>query len=82
MGSLMKGVAGLVLGFLLAIGCSKLFVMISPEMAQTARAQLAMWLVMPVWLTVAGISFAFRNAVQAWCALGALNLVIFSLTVL
>lgn len=78
----LKGLAGLVLGFLLAIGCSRVFIQLTPAMIQTAQVQLAMWMVMPIWLTALGISFAFRTAVQTWLSLGILNLLVFSVSAL
>ena len=66
--------AGLLLG--LGLGCSALFIALTPEMAGAARAQLAMWLVPPVWLTVLGVSFLFRSGPRAWLVLGGLNLLV------
>lgn len=78
-GWLGQGLAGLILGFTLALGVSKLFMLMTPEMVQTARVQLAMWMVMPVWLTVFAISFLWRRALHAWVMLGILNLAVFGL---
>ena len=74
-----KALAGLVLGFLLAVGFSKLFVLVASGMAPTARVQLAMWLVMPVWLTAFAFSFAFRKSFHSWLLLSCLNLLVFGL---
>lgn len=73
-----KILAGTLLGFTLAIGCSGLLVALTPDMAKVIQGQLAMWLVMPVWLTVLGLVFLFASGWRAWLWLGAANLLVFA----
>jgi hypothetical protein len=52
---------------------------LTPELAVNVRAQLAMWMVAPVWMGVLGGVFAFRDGKRAWGWLGAANLLVFVL---
>lgn len=70
-----KSVAGTLLGFTLALLCSGLFARLAAGMAASAKAQLAMWLVVPVWLGVLSACYAFPSGRRAWLWLGAANLV-------
>ena len=74
---LSKILAGVLLGFLLALGCSGMFVALTPGIQASARAQLAMWLVIPVWLGVLGGCFFFRSGTRAWLWLGSANALAF-----
>ncbi|MGD2117421.1 MAG: hypothetical protein PVG66_03615 [Chromatiales bacterium] len=76
---LSKSLAGSLLGFLLGLGCSGLFMLMGPEMMANVKVQLAMWLVAPVWLTVLSMTFLFRDGRQAWIWLALANLLVFSL---
>ncbi|WP_374359237.1 hypothetical protein [Pseudoduganella danionis] len=77
-----KTLAGILLGFTLALGCSALFVWLAASLPQSARSQLAMWLLAPVWIGVLGGVFFFRSGKQAWLWLGAANLLVFLIPVL
>lgn len=72
-----KTLAGTLLGFTLAVGCSGVLVVLTPDMAKVIQGQLAMWLVMPVWLGVLGLVFLFASGWRAWLWLGAANLLVF-----
>ncbi|MYN44308.1 hypothetical protein GTP23_04385 [Pseudoduganella sp. FT93W] len=72
-----KTLAGILLGFTLALGCSALFVWLAASLPQSARSQLAMWLLAPVWIGVLGGVFFFHSGKQAWLWLGAANLLVF-----
>lgn len=72
-----KSLAGFLLGFTLAIGCSGLLVASTPTMAKVIQGQLAMWLVMPVWLGVLGLVFLFASGWRAWLWLGTANLLVY-----
>ena len=74
---LSKTLAGTVLGFTLAIACSGLFALLTPGLAMNAKAQLSMWLVMPVWLGVLSFVFLFASGRRAWLWLGAANALVF-----
>ncbi|MFC0166542.1 hypothetical protein ACFFKC_00475 [Pseudoduganella danionis] len=77
-----KTLAGILLGFTLALGCSALFVWLAASLPQSARSQLAMWLLAPVWIGVLGGVFFFRSGKQAWLWLGAANLLVFLIPIL
>lgn len=71
-----KTLAGVLLGFTLALGCSGLFAWLNMGMPLSIRSQLAMWMVAPIWLgTAAGVYF-FSSGRRAWLWLGGINLVV------
>ncbi|GAB2181922.1 hypothetical protein DLREEDagrD3_21450 [Denitratisoma sp. agr-D3] len=72
-----KTLAGLLLGFLLAVGCAGIFNWLAADMALGVRGQLAMWLLAPVWLGVLAGVYFFRSGWRAWGWLGAANLLVF-----
>ena len=74
-----KILAGLILGFSFAVGCSEGFMNLTNAAALNAKVQLAMWMVIPIWLTIFGFVFVFRKGLHAWLALGGLNVLIFSI---
>jgi heme/copper-type cytochrome/quinol oxidase subunit 4 len=76
-----KAAAGLVCGFTLAIALTGLFAWLGPGglLHSSARTQLAMWLVAPIWVTVLSTCFLFRSAARAWGWLLAANAVCFGL---
>ncbi|WP_459908744.1 hypothetical protein [Caballeronia sp. HLA56] len=77
-----KTLAGQILGFTLGIIAGSLLIRFGPDSAVSARAQLAMWLVAPIWMGVASLCYLFRSGAQAWlwlglsCATGVLPLVV------
>lgn len=75
---LSKTLAGLLLGFIFALGCSGLFTLLTPGIQMSAKAQLAMWLVIPVWLGILSCCFFFRSGKRAWACLGVANVLVFS----
>jgi hypothetical protein len=74
---LSKTLAGALLGFSLALGCSGLFARLASGMVMALKAQLTMWMVMPIWLGVLSGCFLFRSGKRAWLWLGVANLVVF-----
>lgn len=72
-----KSLAGVVLGLGLAFGCSGLLARALGSLPLPMRAQLAMWVVPPIWLAVAGLVFLFRTGRRAWAWLGLANAVVF-----
>ncbi len=74
---LSKSIAGVVLGFALGIAASALYVRFGPAVPLGANAQLAMWMVPPVWFTVLGFVFLFGSGRRAWLWLGGANLLLF-----
>ncbi len=73
---LSKTLAGLIAGFFLALGGSGLFVLSTPTMEGSIQAQLAMWTVVPLWLTALGSCYLFRSGARAWLWLGVANLLL------
>lgn len=76
---LSKTLAGLLLGFTLAIGCAGLFDGLAGGMPITVRGQLVMWLTAPVWMGVLSGVYFFRSGKRAWALLGGVNLLVFGL---
>lgn len=74
-----KTLAGALLGLLLALGCSGLFTILAADMNPSARAQLAMWIVIPVWMGMLSGCYFFASGKRAWGWLAACNLVVFGL---
>lgn len=79
---LSKTLAGILLGFSTALGFSGLFLLLAFDMNSNARAQLAMWLLSLIWLTILGTVYLFRSGVRAWTGLGLLNLLIYLIFIL
>jgi hypothetical protein len=71
-----KTLAGTLLGLCLALGCSAVFARLVGDVAPPIKAQLAMWMVIPVWLCVLSGSYLFASGARAWLWLGAANVVI------
>ncbi len=76
---LSKTVAGLILGFTAALGLSGVFLLIVSEMNRSASAQLVMWLLSPMWLTLLSTVYLFRNGLWAWSWLALLNVMVYAL---
>lgn len=72
-----KTLAGLLLGLGLAFGLSGLFLALCAEMPPSVRAQLGMWMVMPIWVGVLGSVYFFSSGARAWLWLGFANLVLY-----
>jgi len=79
-----KSAAGLVLGFVLALGCAGLFRQsLSVEEAFfSTKGQFSMWLMAPVWALTLSLCFMFRTPVRAWAWLAAINLAVWAPLVL
>lgn len=60
-----KALAGLLLGLTLAVGCSGIFARLADAMPSPLVAQLAMWMVAPIWLGTLAASFGFSSGRQA-----------------
>ncbi|MFM0737445.1 hypothetical protein PQQ51_09405 [Paraburkholderia xenovorans] len=79
-GLFLKFVAGVSGGFGLALAASALFVRLSPGGLEAAsKFHVAMWLVPPVWITVASASFMFRSTARAFAGLAVANAAAFAL---
>ena len=73
-----KSLAGLVLGLLFALGCSALFHALTPTLGKSVQAQLAMWMVMPIWMLVLAGSYGFASSMRAWQWLAAGNVLLYA----
>jgi hypothetical protein len=67
------------LGYVFAIGCAGVFFKINPDIPSHIRSQLAMWLVIPIWLSILSGCFFFKKGMYAWVTLISANLVIYAL---
>jgi len=68
---LSKSAAGVLLGLALGLLTGNYVALLGAELAPPVRAQLAMWVVVPVWMGVLGFVFLFRSGVRAWAWLSA-----------
>ncbi|MCB6184577.1 hypothetical protein LIN78_13605 [Leeia sp. TBRC 13508] len=75
---LSKSIAGGVLGLLFAFACSGIFTELMTHLPLATRAQLAMWLVAPVWLAIFGLVYLFNTGKQAWLVLGLMNMLVWA----
>lgn len=71
-----KGSAGLLLGLALALLSSAMFAHLSPGglSPSSAKAQLNMWLVSPIWCGIFSFCFLFHSTRRAWTVLGTATL--------
>ncbi len=76
-----KTLAGLVLGFTLAIGCAGLFSWLASAIPLSSRGQLAMWITAPVWMGVLSGVYFFRSGWRAWAWLAGANLLVFAIPI-
>ena len=76
-----KASAGLVLGFLLALGAGGLFKTTAglEDTFFSTKGQLSMWMMSPIWALVVSFCFLFRSGLRAWGWLFAANIVIWGL---
>jgi hypothetical protein len=76
-----KSSAGLLLGFLLALGASGLFKMAAGigDTFFSTQGQFAMWLMAPVWAGVLSFCFLFPSTRSAWGWLGLASAVVWSI---
>ena len=75
-----KTMAGVVLGFGLALALSGLFAWFSPGgiAGGGGKVQFVMWLMAPVWALVLSFVYLFRDSLRAWLWLGAANALAFA----
>lgn len=73
-----KSLAGLVLGLALAMGVSALFTELTPTMGKSVQAQLAMWMVMPVWMAIWAGCYGFASSLRAWVWLGGASVFVYA----
>lgn len=70
-----KTLAGLLLGFSLAVIAAGLLMTMLEGMPLPVSGQLAMWLVPPLWLGVLSFVYFFSSGLRAWAWLSGANAV-------
>ncbi|ASF15962.1 hypothetical protein ACE02Y_05580 [Shewanella xiamenensis] len=61
-----KSLAGLILGFTLALGLVGLFAWFGPGgIDADTKVQFNMWLITPIWLLILSFSFMFKTGLRA-----------------
>ncbi len=76
-----KACAGLILGFLLALGISGLFRHLAgvEDAFFSLKGQFAMWMISPVWAGILSFCFLFSSTRSAWVWLGLSNGILWAL---
>lgn len=70
-----KSLAGLILGFTLALGLVGLFAWFGPGgIDADTKVQFNMWLITPIWLLILSFSFMFKTGLRAIGYLGLFNI--------
>ncbi|AAN53530.1 hypothetical protein HRJ35_04740 [Shewanella oneidensis MR-1] len=70
-----KSLAGLILGFTLALGLVGLFAWFGPGgIDADTKVQFNMWLITPIWLLILSFSFLFKTGLRAIGYLSLLNI--------
>lgn len=71
----LKTLAGLILGFTLALGLVGLFAWFGPGgIDADTKVQFNMWMIAPIWLLILSFSFLFKTGLRAIGYLGLLNI--------
>lgn len=67
-----KASAGLIMGFVLALGLTGAFAWFGPgEVGYfSAQSQVTMWMMGPLWAGILSFCFLFRTGLRAWLWLG------------
>ena len=74
-----KTMAGTVLGYTLALALSGAIAWLTPGGLQgSGKIQFNMWMIAPLWATVLGFVYFFRDSLRAWLWLGAANMAAFA----
>lgn len=75
-----KTMAGFVLGYALAVALSGVFALLTPGgLGGEGKIQFVMWTIAPVWATVLGFVYLFRDSLRAWLWLGVATVAAFGL---
>lgn len=75
-----KSSAGLVLGFLLALGISGLFKLTTGlgDTFFSLKGQFSMWMIAPIWALILSFCFFFGSSLRAWGWLALANIILWS----
>ena len=73
--------AGVILGFVLALGLCGAFARFGPGAIGffSAQGQVTMWLMAPLWAGILSFCFLFQTGLRAWGWLGLANLCVWGL---
>lgn len=75
-----KTLAATVLGYFLALALSGVIALLTPGgFAGEGKVQFTMWLIAPIWASVLGLVFLFRDSRRAWGWLAVATLAAFAL---
>jgi len=75
-----KSIAGLVLGYTLALGLAGLFAWYGPGgIAPGNKTQFNMWIIAPMWMLIFSLSFLFKTGNRALIWLTIANIATFGL---
>ena len=74
-----KTLAGVVLGYTLSITLTGVIALLTPGgLEGGGKIQFNMWMIAPLWATVLGFVYFFRDSLRAWLWLGLANAVAFA----
>lgn len=69
-----KTLAGAVLGYTLSVALSGVIALLTPGgLEGGGKIQFNMWMIAPLWATVLGFVYLFRDSLRAWLWLGLAN---------
>ena len=75
-----KTMAAVVLGYTLSVALSGVIAWLTPGgIDGGGKIQFNMWMIAPLWATVLGFVYLFRDSLRAWLWLGLANAVAFGL---
>ena len=75
-----KTMAGTLPGYTLALALSGVIALLTPGgFAGEGKVQFNMWMIAPIWATVLGFVYLFRDSLRAWLWLGAANVLAWGL---
>ena len=76
-----KTSAGIVLGYTLSVVLSGVIAALTPDGLEGGggKIQFNMWMIAPIWASVLGFVYLFRDSVRAWLWLGLANAAAFSM---
>ena len=72
-----KSLAGLIGGFVIALGLAGLFAWVGPGgLDAPNKVQFNMWIITPLWMLILSLVFLFRTGWRAWLWLGGAALLV------
>lgn len=75
-----KTIAGLVLGYTLALAATTLFSWFTfDDSPHNVHAQVHLWIIIPTWLATITASNLFKSGIQAWYFLSSANVAVYFL---